>query len=203
MPLHSLPDVVALISQGNGMGKSLSAHYLRDKYGYTVLSFAKPLKDMLESMFNSMGFTAGQSASMIYGSEKELPIPGLALDLQPTPRQLMISLGTGWGRDQVYPLLWCDLIKTKMTSLLATNKRVVIDDTRFMNEAQMLDFVTEEMCLFIELKRDIVVDPLAQVGDLDVPFVTNVVIENDDTVAELYSCLDVAMYNYAEHFGLR
>lgn len=202
MTARRLPDVVATISAGNGMGKTLAANYLVHEYGYTKLSFAQPLKDMLETLYCSMGFTSGEAADMVYGTGKELPVPGLAMDCLPTPRTMMISLGTGWGRNMVYSELWVDVMRARIKVLLAQGGRVVIDDTRFRNEMQMLDDVTDGLVQFTELRREVAMDPAKQVGDLDVKAAANVIVYNDGTPSELYSRLDVTLFNYEEHFGL-
>lgn len=48
-----------------GSGKTFAADYLVEKYGYTKVKFAKPLKDMLRAM--------GLTEEHIEGDLKELP----------------------------------------------------------------------------------------------------------------------------------
>jgi hypothetical protein len=83
-------------------------------------SFAQPLKDMLSSL--------GLTQDELHGDLKEIPLTRLGLDK--SPRQLMQTLGTEWGRNCVDKDLWLKLAKNKMGE-----SRLVIPDVRFENEA--------------------------------------------------------------------
>lgn len=94
--------------------------------GYQRMRFAQPLKDMLAAF--------GLTPAQIDGDEKELPIPGL----EPlTPRLLMQTLGTEWGRKTVDPDLWVKHMRVRLKSTLKQTS-VVIDDVRFENEASAI-----------------------------------------------------------------
>lgn len=106
-----------------GCGKSSIARILRDNHGFKILSFASPIKDMLEAM----------------GIEREkLNDPCLKEEKLPefgkSPRQLMQLLGTEFARDMIHPNIWVYLMEKKMGEF----KNVVIDDVRFFNEAAMI-----------------------------------------------------------------
>jgi hypothetical protein len=110
-----------------GSGKTFAADYLVEKYGYTKVKFAKPLKDMLRAM--------GLTEAHIEGDLKELPCD--LLDGR-TPRWAMQTLGTEWGRELISENLWGNLWEQEVRSLLSKGKRVVVDDCRFDNEAQRI-----------------------------------------------------------------
>ena len=78
-----------------GSGKSFAADYLIEKYGYTRVKFAGPLKDMLHTM--------GLTEEEIEGGDKDKPSDLLC---GRTPRWAMQSLGTEWGRECIGENLW-------------------------------------------------------------------------------------------------
>jgi hypothetical protein len=56
-----------------------------------------------------------------------------------TPRQLMQTLGTEWGRELVHDNLWVKLAQRRIEQhRAASTKPLVFDDCRFDNEAQLI-----------------------------------------------------------------
>ena len=106
-----------------GCGKSSIARILRDNHGFKVLSFASPIKDMLEAMTID---------------REKLEDPQLKEQVLPefgkSPRELMQLLGTEFARDLIHPNIWIYLMEKR----LGEYKNVVIDDVRFHNEAEMI-----------------------------------------------------------------
>jgi hypothetical protein len=96
------------------------------------LSFAAPIREFVGSL-------VGLSVDEITNSDaKERPIPWLD---GKSPRHLMQTLGTEWGRDLVDPNLWIKVAAQKVDTLRAqTNapSMVVFSDVRFDNEADMI-----------------------------------------------------------------
>lgn len=119
------PKVVAFTGLA-GSGKSTAADYLVGK-GYVRVKFAGPLKAMMRAM--------GLSEAHIEGDLKELPTPLLA---GRTPRHAMQTLGTDWGRDMIGPTLWTGLWYATASDVLDHGGRVVCDDCRFANEAEVV-----------------------------------------------------------------
>ena len=108
-----------------GCGKTTASFIL----GYPVVSFASPLKSMIASLLESVEQDADRCMK---GDLKESPIPALG---GRTPRFLMQTLGTEWGRNIVAENLWTDLgIKRAMDIHRRRRCHVVIDDVRFDNE---------------------------------------------------------------------
>lgn len=113
-----------------GCGKTTVANRLVRDHGFIRYSFATPLKDMLRAV----------------GVDKDTPIP----DLDVTPRYMMQTLGTDWGRKMIHPDIWVILARQHLTRMLAPpsatrltrhpHRRpgVVIDDLRFDNEAELI-----------------------------------------------------------------
>ena len=120
----NLPRLVALCGAA-GSGKTAAADYLIEHYGYCRFKFAGPLKDMLRAI--------GLTHSEIEGHAKESKSATLC---GRTPRYVMQTLGTEWGRNLVGPDLWVNLWQQRVTALAAENPdaRIIVDDMRFPNE---------------------------------------------------------------------
>jgi hypothetical protein len=113
-----------------GSGKSEVAGVLMNEFGFVRVKFADPLKNMLRTMLRGMGHIDEDVERMIEGDLKEAMIPELGV----TPRHLMITLGTEWGRNQVREDLWIRLWK----AAAEMEGRVVADDVRFPNEVDAI-----------------------------------------------------------------
>lgn len=115
------------ISGAMGSGKSYSASYLVNEYGYELVKFAGPLKDMLRAI--------GLTDEHIEGDLKEEPCDLLC---GKTPRYAMQTLGTEWGRNILGDDLWGELWRSRVERIIASGGKVVTDDVRFSNEAQRI-----------------------------------------------------------------
>lgn len=114
-----------------GSGKSTAAAALVAD-GYQRLPLALPLKVMLRE---GLGLTEAETD----GTLKEVTLSRLGLDV--TPRVLLQTLGTEWGRS-LDPQFWLKAWQARASKLtpLAGQDRVliVVDDLRFLNEALFL-----------------------------------------------------------------
>lgn len=108
-----------------GSGKTLVARHLVRRHGYTRMRFADPLKRMLQE---GLGLTDDE----VDGDKKSTPNPVFA---GKTPRYLMQTLGTEWGRKKVSPDLWVNIWKRDAGR---AGPNVVVDDLRFPNEADAI-----------------------------------------------------------------
>lgn len=123
----NFPPVVAFTGQA-GAGKSTATRYLVERHGYTLVKFAGPLKDMMRAI--------GLAEDQIEGDLKETPTRLLQ---GKTPRQAMQALGTEWGRDLIGKDFWTFLWEHRALQVLdERDGRVVVDDCRFPNEAQLI-----------------------------------------------------------------
>lgn len=110
-------------------GKDTAAiHFLKQK-NYVKYSFAYPIKEMLR-----VGF--GLTESELEGNNKEEPLS--RLDLDKSPRQLMQTMGTDWGRDMIDTNLWLKLAQRNWELLRDNGKSMIIPDVRFENEAEFV-----------------------------------------------------------------
>lgn len=105
-------------------GKDTVGKILREQFPVRTASFADPIRDMLRKTFNL-------TAEHFYGSLKEVPLPWL----NKSPRQLMQTLGTEWGRGLVHEDLWLMLAEQKIKQYHDSGYHAAITDCRFENEA--------------------------------------------------------------------
>ena len=115
-----------------GSGKSTVAKYLSEgrhsHYGSNVpfvrTKFSGTLKKMLMQIPNV-------TIDMIEGKLKEEP---QELFGGKTPREVMQTLGTEWGRASVYSKIWLDSWERSVCDLTY----VVVEDLRYLNEAELV-----------------------------------------------------------------
>lgn len=105
-------------------GKDTVAGILRREFPACSLAFADPIRDMLRATF-------GLTDEHFFGKLKEVPMPWLGK----SPRQLMQTLGTEWGRGFIREDLWLLLAMRKVDQIKASGFHAVITDCRFENEA--------------------------------------------------------------------
>lgn len=130
------PRLIALTSNAMGAGKSTVAAYLVEYHGYELVKFAGPLKDMTRSFLRSAGYDEMAVQRMVEGDLKETALPKFA---DATPRKIMQTLGTEWGRDCIMPTLWVSMTRASVQNALSRGVPVVIDDLRYLNELLMVE----------------------------------------------------------------
>lgn len=127
----TLPPIIGLYSASAGSGKSEVARILAYNWDYELVKFAAPLKGMARGLLASMGFDVNEVEEMVEGDLKETVIPGFETV---TPRRIMQTLGTDWGREAIDNDLWVTVAISKARKIIEQGGRVVIDDCRFANE---------------------------------------------------------------------
>jgi predicted kinase len=108
-----------------GAGKSTIAKQLCEQHGFTLIKFAGPLKDMLRAV--------GMTEAELEGDLKQTPSD---LFCNHTPRHVMQSLGTEWGRKIIGADFWVNCWKRRVREALSLDASVVVDDVRFPNEIE-------------------------------------------------------------------
>lgn len=115
-----------------GSGKDMLADYLAQRHGFTKLAFADPLRDMVAALLPHLG-VQGDALNLLRHDrifkEADLPL------IQRSPRQLMQTLGTEWGRHLVHHELWLRIAQQRIA---LTAGPVVLTDVRFANEAALV-----------------------------------------------------------------
>ena len=104
-------------------GKTTVAKELA-RFGYTRTKFSQTLKNMLLQI-------PGVTEEMTEGNQKELP---QNIFDGKSPREVMQTLGTEWGRELVTNKIWLDSWERSVEGL----SNVVVEDLRFPNEANLV-----------------------------------------------------------------
>jgi len=104
-----------------GCGKTTIAEWLRDHRGFKIVCFADPLYDAISVI------TGIPVEGLKDRAKKEAEIPGLGR----SPRFLLQTLGTDWGRDMVNSDIWVQAAMARS----GDDEDVVMADVRFDNEA--------------------------------------------------------------------
>lgn len=119
------PKIVGLAGPAR-CGKDTVASLLHRVFNTGSVAFADPIRDSLKAML-------GLEWEHFHGKLKEVEIDWLGK----SPRQLMQTLGTEWGRDRVNPDIWLLIAGRKMDKILE-DRGVVVTDVRFENEAEYI-----------------------------------------------------------------
>lgn len=126
----TLGPLIGLYSPVAGSGKSEVARVLCEEHGYTRVKFADGLKLMTSAFLAYLGYAHETIDRMIEGDLKEATVPEVGV----SPRRLMQTLGTEWGREAVCPDLWVRATMARVNVLRTRGIPVVVDDVRFPNE---------------------------------------------------------------------
>ena len=109
-----------------GSGKNAAAYHLCRRYAAKQYAFADPL-------YAAVSVITGLSVLELQDrGRKERPLEWLGA----SPRRLLQTIGTEWGREMIHPMIW----------IMATLRRIdsseslyhVITDVRFENEAEAI-----------------------------------------------------------------
>lgn len=103
-----------------GAGKDTVGRYLADRFDFSLIALADPIREGLCAML-------GLDAEAFARETKELPTW-----CGQSPRQLMQSLGTDWGRQRVSGDVWMRIAERRIRQ---THFDVAITDVRFPDEA--------------------------------------------------------------------
>lgn len=176
--------IIGLYSPAPQSGKTTASEYIQTRYNYERISFASPLKSMLETLLGYLDFP--NKNAYLYGDCKEVHIPVL----DATGRHLMQTLGTEWGRMAVDPNLWVRVLDHRIRNRPQQN--FIIDDMRFPNEAH---YIRDTGGVIIKIVRSYKnAHKHASEGSLDaLPF--DFTVDNTTTLTSLYCQLDEILEN--------
>ena len=85
---------------------------------------------MTAIFLRSLGHDDDTVMEMIEGSLKDIDSVGPGI----SPRRIMQTLGTEWGRDLIHKDIWAECAKQQALKIAHSGRSVVIDDLRFPNE---------------------------------------------------------------------
>ena len=114
-----------------GSGKDTAANVLIND-GYETVKFADGLKTMIRALLDYVGVNEETVERMIEGDLKET---NSEIFCGRSPRYVMQTLGTEWGREMIGEDFWTDLTRLR----IARSSKVVITDLRFPNEAAIVE----------------------------------------------------------------
>lgn len=158
-------------------GKTLAAELLMHHHGVLGMGFAQPLRVFIAEL---LGYTAAELEA-----NKETPVPWLE---GATPRTMLQTLGTEWGRNLIHPDLWVRVAMKSADRARAVGHAVVFADVRFPNEAAA---IKDRGGYILRIERD----AAANSGDAHVseaglpPEYVHATIPNNGTPQELYDGL--------------
>lgn len=127
----TFPRLIALTSPAPRCGKSTIAEWLTDEHGYTLRPCADDIRQCLRPLLVAYGYEPEEVERLLH-HDKDSPLS--ALPGNPTIRDLMVSMGTAWGRNMIHEDLWFKPWGRRVMQLLAAGRPVVVDDLRLPNE---------------------------------------------------------------------
>jgi len=168
---------LAIYSPAPCAGKTTLANMIINKRSNSVvMSFATPLKEMVNSLLSSC------SISPDYATYKDDMIPDFGMSY----RDLCISIGSRWGRE-VMQDIWVKTMKCRLKQL-DKSKNILIDDMRCENEYLFLKNLGFKF-LFVDrgVKSNLRCEGLLS------PKLANYTIKNDGDLYTLEKQLDKIM----------
>lgn len=163
-------------------GKDTVGDLLIENYGFVKLSFAAPIKAMVRTLL-------GMSEAELE-LQKDLTIA----DLGVSPRRLMQTLGTEWGRD-ISPTFWVDILIRGLGEIQAKGdplvRGIVITDCRFNNEAQIIRKLQGEIWHITRPGGLEVEKHASEAGVSSVP--GDMYLCNDASIAALFTSVNTLM----------
>lgn len=162
-----------------GVGKTSVADYLWSNHDFERISFADPIRKMLEGLLGEVDFDNREW--------KENIIP----EIGKSPRVLMQTLGTEWGRNLIHENLWIKLAERKVNRIKKQKEHlrpagIVFPDVRFPNEVDFVRVLGGEIW---EIRRPDFTPVNAHISE-QLQTVPDKIIENDSSLYDLESELD-------------
>jgi len=160
-----------------GSGKDTVADYLKASSNFRSIAFADPIRAGMKAIF-------GFDDRLFQHPDKEVILE----EFGKSPRQMMQTLGTEWGRESVNTDLWLILAGIKVKALSARGYNVAITDVRFENEAEYIRSSGGEIW---HIQRGVAGTKHVHTSEAGVGFVDgDLLIDNNGTLAQLYEQVD-------------
>lgn len=175
-----------------GAGKDTVADFLRETQGFVGMAFADPLRAGLQAMF---GLTPEQLNDR---ESKEAPIDWLGA----SPRRLMQTLGTEWGRTFVAKDVW---LRTAQQTLERFRRAepclhiegVVVTDVRFRNEADWIVAQGGEVWRIVRPAPTLIGEPAAHVSECGNVYAHKTIF-NTGTIEDLHAAVAATLFPETE-----
>ena len=167
-------------------GKDTVGDYLVEECNFVRLAFASPMKHMISTLLNA-------SVDWIeHEDNKEYPVPGL----NHSPRELLQTLGTEWGRNTLEKDFWVNIVWRQVDALIVSDHcpGIVITDVRFENEA---DRIRQSGGIIAHISRRDAPQIAEHVSEAGVHMKgCDCKLYNDDTIPDLYRAVDAMRKMY-------
>ena len=172
-----------------GVGKDTVGDILVSEFGFTKLTFASALKDVISILFSwprdlLEGVTpesrVWRETVDTYWSEKT----GIK---KFTPRKALQFVGTDLLRKQLYNDIWVNIVENKINNLrlLEPKINIVITDCRFINEFNMIKTCSNSHIFNIK-RRNILETNMTHDSEIDwINYDFDKILYNDGTIYEL------------------
>lgn len=163
-------------------GKDTAGLHLARAHGFAMFAFADPLRDMLEHGF-------GIHPKAFRPEHKEEVIDWIGK----SPRQLMQTLGTEWGRNLVSPDIWCRAMMRRISAAQIFGDDIVITDVRFVDESVMIRRLGGEIWR-IARPESATTDHHQHISELGAQYIAvQRTLTNGGTLEQLYEQIDEAL----------
>ncbi len=178
-------DVIGLAGR-KGSGKDTVGQYLVERYGYTRMSFAAPLKDSAAALFGIDAVewetlkNTGRSDIILRRPDKE--------SVRLTAREFLQRYGTEAHRDVFGQQFWTD----QLIAQLRPGRKYVVTDARFENECRALREVGGRIVVIDRPGTD--ADDTHASETLPPEAIVDVWLTNDGTIEELQRAVDSYMH---------
>lgn len=160
-------------------GKDVLANHIVEKYGYTKISFAEPLKNIVKMLFN---FTDEQ-VGLIEGANDEKDTLDIKWGI--TPRKALQFIGTEVLQNKIQELLpdiKRDYFANILLDKLENNKTYVISDLRFIHEYEKIKHIDLEIIKIVRPDINSCEEHLSEKEYIHIPY--NYEIVNNGTIEE-------------------
>lgn len=185
--LRRIPNRLIGLTGGKGTGKDTVADHLCEIYAFQRFAFADKVRSALASLFDV--------DEVLFTDPAHKEDPHLSL-FGRSPRYLMQTLGTEWGRDLVHPQLWIELMFRRVDMARSYGAGgIVVADVRFDGEAEA---VKERGGVIWRIERP---DPTYGTGDAHrseegvSPRLVDTIIHNNMDKRTLFTQVGVAIAN--------
>ncbi len=161
-----------------GCGKDTVANILARR-GFESLAFADPI-------YKAVAAITGLSQEELRDrSRKETPIPWLGK----SPRELLQTLGTEWGRDMVRQDIWIRVAMQQASAIA----RCVITDVRFENEAAAIKTAGGRVWRIVRPESCLTDQAAKHSSEAGIPNrLVDLVVQNNSTIEALVARVEAA-----------
>lgn len=158
-------------------GKDTAVQFMQTYYGGVRVAFADPLKEGLKVM---LGLT---DEDLNFDELKDAPHDTYGI----SPRKMMQTLGTEWGRVCVAGDVWLRVAGRRIQREMDDGRNVYVSDVRFPNEAEFIRSMGGKIFHILRPGAKTVASHISEVpmkvhdGD--------VVVVNDGSISDLFESL--------------